>query len=140
MEQNTICLDDILSGKANEMYPDFLTRLINGSISVILTPEESERVKEIEQAIHALDLASAVDRTDYLGESVVEPLTEAGGVFSWFKRIYIGRDSNVVDQLNDAMKYCEDEHALQKVIDESDDFLEEVHTTLGTTGFHKAGA
>ena len=130
MEQNTICLDDILSGKANEMYPDFLTRLINGSISVILTSEESERVKEIEQAIHALDLASAVDRTDYLGESVMEPLTEAGGAFSWFKRIYTGRDANIADQLNDALKECDDEHTLQKVIDESDDFLEEAQTHL----------
>lgn len=130
MPQTTIGLDDILSGKANEMYPDFLTRLINGNITVILTPEESDRVKEIERTIHALDLANAIDRTDYLVESALEPLTEAGGAFSWFKRIYTGRDAHVADQLNDALKECEDEHALQKVIDESDDFLEEAQTHL----------
>ena len=137
MEQQIISLDDILSGKANEQYPDFLSKLINGSITVILTPAESQRIKDIEHAIHALDLADAIDRTTYITETTIEPLTEAGGIFSWLKRLYIGRDASVVDQLHEQLKNSEDEHALQKVIDESDEFLEEARTTLAM--FHHPG-
>ena len=130
MEQNTICLDDILSGKANEMYPDFLDKLLTGSITVILTPEESERVKDIERAIHALDLTNAVDRTDYLGESVIEPLTEAGGVWSWLKRAHTAKDDSLVEKLNEELKTIDDAPKLERFIHECNGFLDEVTTML----------
>ncbi len=69
---------------------------------------------------------------DYIAECIeigVEPLEEAGGIFSYLARAYTGKDNDLANEISKEINSLKTAEQKKKLLDEVDDFIKEAEAT-----------